>query len=189
LGDGARQRNERVRLASSDTPALTRHVLYAVLGEVAAKLIRAYRSENGLRDLFGRDRGVVTVTTIDGVEIFGSNSSSPTYTRADFVAADQLRSRLLENYAEVFGKSNIGQMPNNVVRHAETTVLLRAARKFGGSLAGRTVDVFGDARMCNNCEDVLPYIGLELGNPNVTFSGPHGRFTMKDGVWLSKERK
>lgn len=186
---GAGQRNERVRLASSDKPALTRHVLYVVLGEIAGKLIRAYRSENGLRDLFGIDRGVVTVTTMDGVDIFGSNSSSPTYTREDVAAATQLRDRLVEKYPDVFKTEGIARLPNNAVTHAETTVLLRAAHQNGGTLAGRTLDVFGDARMCNNCETILPYVGLELGNPTVTFSGPHGRYTMKDGVWISMGKR
>ena len=80
-------------------------------------------------------------------------------------------------------------MPSNALFHAETTVLLRAARRYGGTLAGRTLTVFGDTRMCNNCEDVLPYVGLELGNPTVTFVDPNGSTrTMHDGAWLAKEK-
>lgn len=64
-------------------------------------------------------------------------------------------------------------------------VLLRAARENGGSLAGRTLEVFADGKMCNNCELVLPKVGLELGNPTVTFIGPNGAArTMRDGMWV-----
>jgi hypothetical protein len=73
-------------------------------------------------------------------------------------------------------------MPLNAFYHAETNVLLRAARQHGGSLAGRTLEVFGDRALCNNCKKVLPYVGLELGNPTVTFIEPDGtRWTMRDG--------
>jgi hypothetical protein len=73
-------------------------------------------------------------------------------------------------------------MPLNAFYHAETNVLLRAARQHGGSLAGRTLEVFGDAKLCNNCQEILPYVGLELGNPTVTFVEPDGaRWTMRGG--------
>jgi hypothetical protein len=85
---------------------------------------------------------------------------------------------------------NIGLMPNNALFHAETTVLLRAARQSGGSLAGRTLTVFGDTRMCSNCEYVLPCVGLELGNPTVTFVDPDGSIRMmRDGSWAKQEGK
>jgi hypothetical protein len=183
------QGGERVRLAASDRPTLGPHAVFAILAETARKLIEAYRSENGLWDLFGNSRGAVTVTTIDDVDIFVSNSFSPTYTKEDVVAAKQIRDRLVENYPDVFNTDDVTRLPNNAVPHAETTVLLRAARRNGGTLAGRTLDVFGDVRMCNNCEIILPYVGLELGNPRVTFAGPHGRYTMKDGIWISKEAR
>jgi hypothetical protein len=59
--------------------------------QVFLDLIDAYRSENGLWDLFGQRRGTVTVTTFKGKHIFGSNSRSPTYTRADRTLAEGMR--------------------------------------------------------------------------------------------------
>lgn len=39
--------------------------------------------------------------------------------------------------------------------------------------------------MCRHCEIVLPKVGLELGNPEVTFIDPFGNVkTMRDGVWI-----
>jgi hypothetical protein len=76
-------------------------------------------------------------------------------------------------------------MPNDALFHAETTVLLRAARQAGGTLAGRTLAVHVDGKLCNNCEAVLPYVGLEVGNPTVTFVDPNGLAkTIRDGAWL-----
>jgi hypothetical protein len=76
-------------------------------------------------------------------------------------------------------------MPNNTLFHAETTVLLRAARENGGTLAGRMLEVYSDRELCNNCKIVLPKVGLELGNPTVTFIDDAGRrLTMRDGIWL-----
>src|SRR5262249_2870802 len=47
-----------------------------------------------------------------------------------------------------------------------------------------------DCPMCNNCRLVLPYVGLELGNPTVTFVGPRGSaVTMRDGVRLDLEKQ
>jgi hypothetical protein len=81
-------------------------------------------------------------------------------------------------------------MPNNALFHAETTVLMRAAKQAGGTLAGRTLTVYGDSRTCNNCEIVLPYVGLELGNPTVTFVNPDGKtMTMRDGSWIDEGSK
>lgn len=79
----------------------------------------------------------------------------------------------------------MGQFPNNALFHAEATGLLRASRENGGSLAGLTFDMFVSRRMCPSCLVVLPLLGLELGNPAVTFVDPAGRRrTMRDGHWL-----
>lgn len=68
--------------------------------------------------------------------------------------------------------------------HAETNVLLRASRELGGTLRGRTLEVVVDRPMCASCQDILPYVGLELGNPTVTFIGPRGETrTMRDEAW------
>jgi hypothetical protein len=91
----------------------------------------------------------------------------------------------LKKYPDVMKQDNIGEKPNDAVFHAETTILLRAARENGGTLANQTLEVHADRPICFSCETVLPYVGLELGNPVVTLVGPTGRTrTMKNGEWL-----
>jgi hypothetical protein len=90
----------------------------------------------------------------------------------------------VKKYPEMAKSDNIGKMPINAIFHAETTALLRAARANGGTLAGRTLEVFVDGLVCNNCADVLPKVGLELGNPTVTFIERTGKsLTMRNGKW------
>jgi hypothetical protein len=176
------------RLAAADKPRRSRGAGIAILLEVAKRLIEAYRSENGLWDLFGHKNGTIAFTTIDGTKVFGSNSTSPAYTFADKSAALRLRDILVEKYPGKFPTEDVGRMPNDALFHAETTVLLRAAREKGGTLADRTLTVHVDGHLCNNCEAVLPYVGLELGNPTVTFVDPNGSTkTMRDGAWLSSK--
>lgn len=103
----------------------------------------------------------------------------------DRTEANRLREIILRKHPELADPDNIGRMPFNALYHAETNVLLRAARQHGGSLAGRTLEVFSDRRMCNTCPIILPYVGLELGNPKVTFIELNGaRRTMRDGRWI-----
>jgi hypothetical protein len=154
----------------------------------AKRLIDAYREKNDPRDLFGRIRkrvGTVTTTVIDDTRYWGINSTARTFTSADRRRAGELRDKLIEKYPDIMRTDNIGQKPNDAVFHAETTVLLRAARENGGTLAGRSLEVFGDRPLCpESCRKVLPYVGLELGNPTVTFVDPNGeRQTMRDGAW------
>ncbi|MEA2954014.1 MAG: hypothetical protein QOJ96_3534 [Alphaproteobacteria bacterium] len=177
----------RVRLAAADKPGLGRSAMVAIAMELAKRAIEAYRSENGLWDLFRRKDGAVTYTNINGSDIFGSNSTSPTYRTIDRAEADGLRARYLEANPDA---DRAGQMPSNAFYHAETTVLLRAARANGGSLAGQTLEVFGDTRMCNNCEKILPFVGFELGDPTVIFVDPNGkRRRMQNGAWLREVRQ
>lgn len=62
--------------------------------------------------------------------------------------------------------------------------MLRAAEPYGGSLYGRSIDVYVDRRLCRSCGTVLPRIGLELGNPTIRFRDPFGVVrTTKDGRW------
>jgi hypothetical protein len=90
-----------------------------------------------------------------------------------------------ENYPTVMNTEKIGGFPNNAVFHAEATCLLRAARVNGGSLAGQTIEVQADRAICGSCRTVLPYIGLQLGNPTVIFTDPSGRVRiMRDGIWI-----
>jgi hypothetical protein len=80
-------------------------------------------------------------------------------------------------------RQNIGRMPNDALYHAEATFLLRAARENGGSLAGRELTVVSDRPMCSSCQTVLPYLGLRLGNPSVTFVTPTGHRSLINGSW------
>ena len=78
----------------------------------------------------------------------------------------------------------MGQYPMDGLYHAETNVLLRAAREYGGTLAGRTLEVVVDGAMCPSCQRILPKVGMELGNPTVIFIGPRGQTrTMRKGEW------
>jgi hypothetical protein len=186
-GDAGDGKPTRVRLASSDKPRLGRSAAIAIAAEIAKRVIAAFRSENGLYDLFGRKDGTVSYTELNGKVIFGSNSTSPTYEARDRTAADDMRDALIKDYPREFDDKSIGQMPNNALYHAETTALLRAARENGGSLSGQTLDVHVDNPMCNNCYSVLPYVGLKLGNPTVTFIDPNNVVnTMRDGRWIDK---
>ena len=91
---------------------------------------------------------------------------------------------LASKYPEDMSRGNLGQMPNDALYHAEANVLLRAARANRGSLAGQTFEVNVDRPMCDSCRTVLPRLGLELGNPRVTFVSSNGtRMTMQNGQW------
>lgn len=80
-----------------------------------------------------------------------------------------------------------GMRPNAARFHAEAPVLLRAAAERGGSLADQSVEVFVDRDVCRSCGDVLPKLGLELGNPYVVFVERDSglRSEMWNGQWLS----
>jgi hypothetical protein len=152
--------------------------------------INAYRATNNMPDLFGRpswpnDKGTVAVTEIDGKLYFGVNSGAPSYTTADQKEADNWRGVLVDKYPSELRTKNIGSVPNDSFYHAESNVLLRAARENNGTLEGRTIEVHTDREICGpSCMKVLPKLGIELGNPRVTFIGPSGtRRTMKDGDW------
>lgn len=69
----------RVRLAAADKPTFGSAAMTAIFVETAKRTIDAFRSKNGLRDLFGSEVGAVTVTTMNGKDIYGSNSGLPLY--------------------------------------------------------------------------------------------------------------
>jgi hypothetical protein len=145
----------------------------------------AHRLKKLLNDLFGEKRGVVARTEINGEEVFGENRRSGTFSSEDNIAVRRLRATLVEKYPGVMQRQNLGFIPNDALFHAETTVLLRAARKNGGTLAGQTLEVFVEKAPCPSCKKVLPYVGLELGNPTVIFIPTEGkRITMRDGAWV-----
>jgi len=152
-------------------------------------LIDAFRRQHGL-DLLGEpiwsgEQNSVSTCQVDGVPYVGVNSQALTYSDRDDATAGQLRSSLVQSYPRTMNTDNIGRYPNNAVFHAEATCLLRAARANGGTLAGRTIEVTVDREMCPSCEKILPLIGLELGNPVVTFVDPVGRVRkMHNGEWI-----
>jgi hypothetical protein len=151
-------------------------------------IFEALRKRELLNDLFGNREGVVARLELNGEEVWGVNSKSWGYKSADDADARRLRSSLTKSYQGVLRTDNIGQHPSDASFHAETTVLLRAARKNGGTLAGLTLEVFVERAPCPYCRKVLPYVGLELGNPTVTFVPTVGeRLTMQNGEWLPME--
>jgi hypothetical protein len=149
-----------------------------------------YRAANNMPDLFGQPtwslgNGTVASTIVEGKLYFGTNSSAPVYQYSDETAALMLRRELMTAYPKVMDSVNAGQMPNDAVFHAETTVLLRAAKDNGGSLAGKSLEIYVDRPMCFSCYSILPLVGLQLGNPTVTFTGPAlVPKTMRNGEWI-----
>jgi hypothetical protein len=177
-----------VHLASDGRPPPPRASL-AFAVRMALSLIRSYRRENTLNDMFDDEHGRVAFTRINGVSVFGTNSDvteySTAYTPADRAAAIELRTTMLSKYQNVMNLENIGHAPNDALFHAETTVLLRAWELNGRTLDGKELVVFVDGRVCRaSCEVLLPFVGLELGNPMVVFIDRWGRvLRMKDGKW------
>jgi len=96
-----------------------------------------------------------------------------------------MRDRVTENDPYLKMRAERGLMPTNAFFHAETTAVLRAAKEYGGTLAGRTFHVFVDREFCNNCQQILPKVLLKLGNPTLTVIDHLGRkFTLRDGIIL-----
>ena len=153
--------------------------------------INVYRTIYNAPNLFGEpvwrpETGTVAAAEIDGKLYFGVNSGSPGYTSTDRTDANSQRSNLIDKYPQVMTTDNIGEWPNDSLYHAESTILLRAARQNGGSLADRTIEIVVDRRICESCNDALPILGLQLGNPTVRFSETKtGRVSvMSNGTWL-----
>lgn len=174
-----------VRLAAVEKPIVA---AVAAVVRWGMRLIDTYRTENRLRNLFGEKVGTAAVISLDDKHIFGFNSGiaefSDQYSARDETAANQLRDVLLERNYDELQRENIGQRPFDALYHAETTTLLRAARENGGTLEGKKLVVVVDGKMCPSCETLLPYVGMELGNPTVTFVDPFGRIrTMRNGKW------
>ncbi len=100
-----------------------------------------------------------------------------------------MRARLIERYPGVMATGNIGYKPNNALFHAEANALLRAAEPYGGSLAGRTIEMRVDRELCMSCRRVLPALGAEIGNPTVRIiDGAGDVWIMRDGTWIRRGR-
>ena len=154
--------------------------------------IDAYRTINNAPDLFGRpawpkNDGTVAVGKIDGQVYFGVNEGAPGYTTADWNRAAQFRNDLVTKYPDTMKIDNIGQIPNNALFHAESTILLRAANDSGGSLANRSIEIQVDRPVCYSCGEMLTKLGLELGDPYVVYVERDTglRNEMWNGKWLS----
>jgi hypothetical protein len=132
------------------------------------------------------ERDTVTVAELDGRPVFGIYSEAMTYTTADRVAAQRYVDVMVDKYPEAMSVENLGGIPNNSLYHAESTILLRAARENGGTLAGRKLEVHVDRRLCYSCRLTLPNLGTEIGNPIVTFVTPSEIFVMQNGIWISR---
>ncbi len=150
-----------------------------------------YRAAHSRRDLLGNptglsERDTVAVAELDGKPVFGTNSEALTYTSADRIAAQRHVDVMVGKYPETMSAGNLGGIPNNALYHAESTILLRAARENGGTLAGRMLEVHVDRQLCFSCRAALPKLGFELGNPTVTFFTPSHIYVMREGVWISR---
>jgi hypothetical protein len=154
--------------------------------------IDAYRSINNGPDLFGRpmwsyDKGTVAAGEIDGKLYFGVNSTAPGYSTSDLNRALDARDNLIGKYPDHMDLDNIGQTPNDSLFHAESTILLRAAKDNGGSLANRSIEIYVDQPVCDSCGKMLTKLGLELGDPYVVYVERDTglRNETWNGKWLS----
>jgi hypothetical protein len=182
--EGGGARPQRTRLAANERRPLGPGGVALMAAELAQRAIEASRDGHIMWDLFRQRVGTVSTTEVDGVRYFGSNSTAPSYTNADYREAVAMRNALIAKYPDIMQTESTGQKPNDAVFHAEANVLLRAARENSGTLSGRTLEVHSDREMCNSGPVVLPKLGLELGNPTVTFVEPNGeRRTMRNGKW------
>jgi hypothetical protein len=183
-GEASDDQSDSVQLAASEGRPIGPLGAARLAYQAVKRLIEAYRSDNMLSDLFGQKSGAVSVTTVDGEHIFGTHRGSQLYDRDDERDWRNLRDSIVTKNPRLGSTDHLGRYPLNALTHAETNVLTRAARKLGGSLAGRELEVITDRVMCPSCEVVLPHVVQELGNPTVTFVGPKGRVrTIQDGRW------
>jgi hypothetical protein len=163
--------------------------LRALVRQPHNRLLEAYRESNATPDLFGggwsRERHTVAVATPEEQLFFGMNSNAPTYTGRDRTKASQTIDLMLEQFPRVINRRNIGSKPNDALYHAESTILLRMKEAFGGTLAGRTFRVTVDREMCSSCVEVLPRLGVHLGDPRVSYYDNVGlQGIMQHSRWL-----
>lgn len=174
----------------ADKPSFPRRLgRWGAVVEVLRLAIETLSKENLLRNLFGETIPVIAVTSLDDRQVFGLNSDisdfSSLYTDKDRALADQFRDSMVVKYPDDMSRGNIGWVPNDALYHAEATVLLRAWEQNDRTLEGKELVVVVNREMCDtSCPTVLPLLGLELGNPRVTFVDDQNRVKiMKDGKW------
>jgi hypothetical protein len=152
-------------------------------------LLDLYRNVYREPDLWGRDdfeNNTVAVTHFRGSTIYGVNSTAIPFFPEDRASANAIRDVLSEKYPDKLSTDNLGLRPNDSVYHAESTVLLRAARANGGLLTGQTIEVYLDRRVCPSCRTVLPLLTRELGSPTVVYINTRTgeRLFIQDGRWV-----
>jgi hypothetical protein len=152
-------------------------------------LLNLYREVYREPDLWGRDNfenNTVAVTNFGGSTIYGINSTAVPFYSEDRNSANAIRDVLSAKYPDILNADNIGLKPNDSVYHAESTVLLRAARANGGLLEGQTIEVYLDRRVCPSCRTVLPLLTRELGSPTVIYINTRTgeRLLIQDGRWV-----
>lgn len=158
------------------------------------EIIEAYRYVTGMPSVppgtqAPSSAGTVAYIDLDGTPIIGVNSDAPGYTSGDDVLARVLRSDLIDEYPDPMSKTNLGQIPNNAVFHAEANALLRAAQVSGGTLGGREIEMRTDRRLCESCDSLLPNIGLQLGNPKIRIiDGTGALWILRNGLWIRRGR-
>jgi hypothetical protein len=156
--------------------------------------IGSFRSITGMPDIGSgaarrNSEGTVAFIELDGQAVFGVNSDAPGYTARDEALARDMRAELIERYPDIMSTGNVGHRPNDAMFHAEANALLRAAEPYGGSLAGRTIEMRVDRRLCNSCDKALPGLGTQIGNPTVRIiDGTGAIWTMRDGTWIRRGR-
>lgn len=158
----------------------------------SSEVISTYRVITGMPDAAGgsSSNGTVAFASVDGQPVIGVNSDAPGYTMSDELTARNMRARLIEHYPDIMATGNVGWRPNDALFHAEANALLRVAELQGGSLAGRTIEMHVDRWLCFSCETVLPYVGLQVGNPTVRIIDGRGEtWIMRDGVWIRRGRR
>ena len=129
--------------------------------------------------------GTVAFADVDGQPVFGVNSNAPGYTVRDETMAQQIRDKLIALHPDIMATGNIGYKPNDALFHAEANALLRAADLAGGSLAGRTIDMRVDRRLCRSCEVVMPVMALQIGNPTLRITDGVGQVFIIQGGFLA----
>jgi hypothetical protein len=174
-------------------------VAEARLRELASQphgsLLEAYRASNATPDLFGgrwdTTNNTVAVATPNSQHLFfGTNSSAPTYTGRDSIAAARTVDAMVDRFPEIMNRNNIGGKPNDSFYHAEATILFRVRDAFGGTLMSRTLNITVDRPMCDSCREVLPSLGIHLGNPRVSYYDRRGlEGVMHEGRWQYWRRK
>jgi hypothetical protein len=180
---------DALQLAADEPPPLNPRRLRRWL---LRKLIEEVHRELAKWDLFGYhdpDKVTVAATIMDGKSVTGTSSDYGDWLAIDHVEARALRATILRKYPHLLKGRNRGQFPLDAFFHAETNLLLRAARMNGRSLAGKSLDVFVDNETCVNCKDVLGFVAMELGNPTLTFINSATGRTMgvvHDGEWYTR---